>query len=296
MGAYRIIEGNASIQGSQEWLAWRRSKITASMSGIILGLSPYETPLQLYNKILSGEETPDNERMAHGRNTEAEARGWLSHHCECGYKPACMESIQYPWLACSLDAWDINCVDGIQCKAAEIKCPTSDKGYIYSLSEIPGHYYAQVQHQLTVSGLDKMIFLTYRKSDQSGCILEVKRDDLFIEKMIPILKAFYNRLAAFDPPDPIDGRDIFVLDDPEASSEALEYERACFEEQTATAKKEKLREKLISRAAGRSIKVGDLKITKVIRRGAVDYGQIEELKNVDLEKYRKKNIESWRFS
>lgn len=289
MTPYKIIDLQ---QGSHEWLIWRRSKITASMAGVILGLSPWQTPLQLFNNILSGEESYETPAMSHGKTTEAEARGWLSHEQQCGYKPVCMESIEHPWLGCSLDAWDIHA----KVKLAEIKCPIKFDGCIYDLADIPQNYYAQMQHQMAVTGEPKMIFLTYRKTDQSGVILHIKRDDLFIEKMIPLLKTFYDQLASFDAPEPIDGRDIFVLDDPEATNAANLYRQNKNLISELESDNMKLRDLIIRKAEGRSVRIHDMKITKVIRRGNVDYTSIPCLQGIDLEPYRKKPIETWRFS
>jgi putative phage-type endonuclease len=279
-------------QGSAEWLAWRRGKITASMAATILGVSPWETPLQLYNKILSGEETPDNDAMAHGRNTEAEARGWLIDRLNVGYIPACMESTHYPWMAASLDGWNAYTDKPI----VEIKCPMKSYAVIQDMCEVPAHYYPQLQHQMAVSGAQQMYFLTYSKADQEGVILTVKRDDLFIEKLIIAEEAFYRRVVAFDPPDPIDGRDLIEINDPEAKENVLHYTQLCEMIRDLEERKEDYRKKLIQRAEGKSIKVGDMKITKVIRKGNVDYSCIPELQGVTLDVYRKPNIVTWRFS
>lgn len=286
---YKIVNYQ---QGSIDWLTWRRSKITASMSAIILGLSPWETPLQLFNKILSGEETPDNERMAHGRETENEARSWAIHQTGIGYVPVCMESIEIPWMACSLDGWNSN----TEVKAIEIKCPMKSVEQLNSMMDIPANYFCQMQHQMYVSGAEKMYYITYSKSSQDGVIITVKRDDLFIEKMIPMLKTFYDRLAAFEPPDPIDGRDIFVLDDPEASNAISLYKTNKKIIDDLEKENESLRNLIIQKADGRSVKIRDTKVTKVLRRGNIDYSSIPSLQNINLEPYRKKPVESWRFS
>jgi putative phage-type endonuclease len=287
--AYKIVNVD---QQSSEWHSWRRNKITASNAAAIMGLDPHTTPLELYNRILSGEEVPDNEFMKHGRETEAEARGWVAMQTGKAYIPTCMESIEYPWMACSLDGWR----EHLEPAALEIKCPMKTIEQFALLDEIPVPHFCQLQHQMCVAGIDKMYYVTYSKASQEGLILTIKRDDLFIKKLVEAEKAFYNRLSSFEPPDPIDCRDYVEIREPEAVNEANEYERACFEERLASAKKEKIRDKLIERAAGRSVKVGDLKITKVVSRGRVDYSSIPAIQNLDLDPYRKPNTTSWRFS
>lgn len=286
---YKVVDLQ---QGGYSWLQWRRSKITASMSAVILGLSPWQTPLQLFNQILSGEEMPDNEAMSHGRNTESEARSWVIHQTGTAYAPVCMESLEHTWLACSLDGWD----QYAEVKACEIKCPMKSVEQLNSMVDIPANYFCQMQHQMACSGVDKIYYVMYSKSSQDGVIITVKRDDLFIEKMIPLLKTFYDRLASFEPPDPIDGRDIFVLDDPEASNAASLYKTNKKVIDDLEKENEVLRGLIIKKADGRSVKIRDMKVTKVLRRGNIDYGKIEAIRGMDLEPYRKKPIESWRFS
>ncbi len=279
-------------QGSPEWLFWRRNKITASTAAAIMGLDTWTTPLMLYNRILSAEEIPDNEFMKHGRETEAEARGWLATQTGKAYIPICMESIEYPWMACSLDGWR----EHLDPPAIEIKCPMKTIEQFAKLDEIPVYHFCQLQHQMAVSGIDRMYYLTYSKVSQDGIIITINRDDIFIKKLIETEKTFYDRLGSFEPPDPIDGRDIFVLDDPEAVMQADRYSQICKEIEVLEVLKEGSRRYLIDKAAGRSVKVQDLKITKVIRKGNVDYSSIPALQNLDLEPYRKKSMESWRVS
>lgn len=279
-------------QGGEKWLDWRRTKITASNAGVILGLCPYKTPLQLYNQILEGTEEPDNHFMRHGRETEPEAREWTRVQTGDLYEPGCFESTDYPWMAASLDGWNPKAF----IKLVEFKCPKKRIEQFALLTEIPPTHYAQMQHQLAVMETDKCYYVTYSKEDSDGVIITVKRDDAFIEKMIVAEKAFYKRILAFDPPDPIDGSDIEVLDDPEAQEALDRYKTWCKEIEVLEALKLGERNFLIDKASGKSVRIGDSKITKVITKGRIDYGAIEALKEIDLEPYRKPNSTSWRIS
>jgi hypothetical protein len=42
--------------------------------------------------------------------------------------------------------------------------------------------------------------------------------------------------------------------------------------------------------------IGDMKIQRITRRGSIEYDKIPELQNLDLEIYRKKPIDTWRFT
>lgn len=281
-------------QSTPQWLAWRRGKITASMAGMILGLNKYKTPLQLYNQILCGEEDPDNEFMKHGRDTEPEAREWVLKTTGKSYAPVCMESTKYPWMAASLDGWN----EENEIPILEIKCPQRgiEKFSLALLDEIPPDHFAQIQHQMAVSGADKAYYCTYSKNAQDGVLITIKRDNAFIEKMIEAEEAFYRRVIGFYPPDPIDGRDIELIDDPELANEVSEYIVVYKQFKNFEKLEKKLKEKIVERSQFKSIKVGDFKVNKSIKPGNVDYKLVPELQGVDLTPYRKENIVSWRIS
>ena len=57
-----------------------------------------------------------------------------------------------------------------------------------------------------------------------------------------------------------------------------------------------VRESLIQLSNGRNSKGMGFTVSKVVVKGSIDYSLVEELKGVDLEKYRKPNIESWRVA
>lgn len=57
-----------------------------------------------------------------------------------------------------------------------------------------------------------------------------------------------------------------------------------------------LKDQLISLAADESCQGGGVRLRKSMRKGMVQYGEIPELKEVDLEKYRKPATISWTLS
>ena len=57
-----------------------------------------------------------------------------------------------------------------------------------------------------------------------------------------------------------------------------------------------LRELLIQMAGVENVTGGGVRITRSIRKGSIQYSQIPELQNVDLEKYRKESTEIWTLS
>ncbi len=62
------------------------------------------------------------------------------------------------------------------------------------------------------------------------------------------------------------------------------------------AREEKLRKEIIAMCQEKDYSGFGVKVTKVIRKGSVEYGRIPELANVDLEKYRGEQIEYWKIT
>ena len=102
-------------QGSPEWLAFRKTKVTATDASAILGLNPWKTRLQLYHEKLSNDPPkPCNEAMQRGNDLEPIARDLFK--IKTGHK---MEPrvVVKDWAMASLDginAWN---------EILEIKCP-----------------------------------------------------------------------------------------------------------------------------------------------------------------------------
>lgn len=56
---------------------------------------------------------------------------------------------------------------------------------------------------------------------------------------------------------------------------------------------QQLKEKLIALSENQNTVGGGVRLIRSIRKGTVDYSKIPELKNVDLDQYRKNPIETW---
>jgi hypothetical protein len=59
---------------------------------------------------------------------------------------------------------------------------------------------------------------------------------------------------------------------------------------------EDLRKQLIFLSGESNSKGAGISLCQIQRKGNVDYAKIPELKNVNLDKYRKESINSWRIS
>ncbi|WP_018949100.1 lambda-exonuclease family protein [Thioalkalivibrio sp. ALMg11] len=185
-------------QRSPEWFEWRRSRITASEAAAILGVSPYTSPYQLWmrKKGLMAEQ-PDNPAMARGRLLEPLALQLYNEYTANMAAPVCVERTDVPWLGASLDGLDFwgEII-------AEIKVPGLEDHEKACEGIVPEKYYPQLQHQLVnVPSAKVNHYWSYRPGhSQETALVEVPRDEAFIESMLESVEAFWRSLSGDTPP------------------------------------------------------------------------------------------------
>lgn len=273
-------------QGSFEWHQLRKIKITATDAPVIMRASPWKTPLQLYHEKTSNNPpaTP-NERMKRGTDLEPIARELFT--LKTGIK-VCPKVIVKDWAMASLDGMSEsgNCI-------LEIKCPGSNDHNVAVLGTVPGHYYAQLQHQMYVADVEEMYYFSFDGID--GVIVEVQRDSEFIERMLIEEKKFYDCLINKTPPD-ADENDYEERTEPLWERCALRWKMIQQEKRYLEIEEEELRDQLVFLSGGSSSRGAGLSLCQVSRKGLLDYSRIPELKNIDLEQYRKPSTTSWRIT
>lgn len=181
-------------QGSEEWLRFRRSHICASDASSILGCNPYKSILQLYEEKVFGFEQEINHFMSRGIELEAIALELFEKETGLTMFPAVVKHDSIDWMAASLDGLTID-----RKKAVEIKCNGKKNHELALKGKVPNHYNAQIQHQLACTGLEFVYYYSF--TGQDGVIIEVKRDQEFIEVMIEKEREFWNNLQALRPPE-----------------------------------------------------------------------------------------------
>lgn len=284
----RIIEGLE--QGSAEWLALRKKSIGASEAPIIMGESPWTTPYQLWCRKLGLEpEQSDNSAMAEGRRKEPLVREMLRRGYPDPIMPIVAQHDTCDWLIASLDGIDS---DG---RIYEIKCPgiadheKADKGYV------PEKYRAQLQHQMLVTGKSCVIYASYNETfDPPLVSFKVDRDDEYIGKLATALQDFYRCMETLVAP-PLTDRDFVEKSDLAWQEAVTLYREACRQADYFSELKETARKELLELSSGLNTKGCGLKLSKVVRKGTVDYSAIPELKEINLDQYRKAPVVSYRI-
>jgi putative phage-type endonuclease len=187
-------------QGTDEWFAVRRGKITASAISRLLTASGKPASndtsrgmvFQLLAERLTGESEPSycNDDMMRGTMLEPYARDLYAKHYapvqECGFITATLSGVELGYSPDGLVG-----DDGL----IEIKSPRQ-KTHLQSLltNEVPAQYISQVQTGLAVSGRSWCDFISYAP----GLPLFVKRcvrDEITIAQLILAAQQAEEQLA-----------------------------------------------------------------------------------------------------
>ncbi|MFA0393429.1 lambda-exonuclease family protein [Vibrio sp. 10N.222.54.A1] len=205
------------VQRSEEWFAWRKTGITASMIPVILGKSPYQTPYQLWAELVGLKEPDDlsnNFHVQRGVAQEPEARNAVETEYGKPYMPVCVQADHNPLFLASLDGLYRF---GQESEVLEIKCP-HEKIYNEILQykgQAPTFqmYLAQVQWQLNCANAKQGRLYFYLRGKRPISV-GIPRDDAFIEQAEEAALVFWNLVQTKTPPPRIEGRDKVVYDNP----------------------------------------------------------------------------------
>lgn len=276
-------------QGSQQWLDFRKTRLGASDIPIIMGESPWCTPYQLWcQKLDLVPSQSENFAMSEGKRMEPVIRQMIVDLIGEPLTPLVAVSLNNDRILASVDA-----ITETHKRMYEIKYPSLQDHEYAMDGTCPKKYYGQLQAQMYVFDLIRNHYSSYHPQDELR-IVPIDRDETYIQTMIEMAEDFLECLDTLTPP-PMTDRDFFERYDNDWKTAALEYQLAEKIMTAAAEKKEVCRKALIA-LAGESNTTGEgIRLSRTIRRGAVDYSAIEALKEIDLEQYRKPSISSWRI-
>src|SRR5438876_12144533 len=135
------------LQGSPEWHEHRRKYRNASETAVVLKLSPWLTPYQLWQQKLGLIEQEVTAAMRHGSELEPVARAAYERRTGLVMQPLVVVDGEY---SASLDGMTLGGE-----RIVEIKCPVKGRDstlwQTVEAGRLPEHYQWQVQHQLLVT-------------------------------------------------------------------------------------------------------------------------------------------------
>ena len=277
------------IQGTPEWHEHRAKYRNASETAAVMGVSPWQTPYELWLVKTGHKETVETEAMRHGTTTEPAARAAFELESCLIMQPLVMVDGDY---SASLDG-----VTLLGDTIVEIKCPyrgqTSELWQMVKDDVVPHHYMLQVQHQLMVSGAKTAYLWVYDGQQGVGVSIEPN-----LETFAQI-KSAWNTFQLYldhDSPPPLTEQDTVRQYDAEwqqAAEAYLSCKAACDDAETKVlaAKAHLIALTTHSRESGCGVS-----LTKYWKQGNVDYKKVPQLQNVDLELYRGKMSEEVRVT
>lgn len=270
------------VQGSQEWLDYRRTRVTATDAAVVMGVDPWDTPFQRWQQKLGlvGDKFV-HFGMARGNALESVAREAYGSISGVPSMPTCVEHDSLPFMA-SLDGISID-----YDRLVEIKNLAD-----WDINSVPENYWVQMQFQLLCSDIKEGDFFSYSGKGKVGKLFSVAIDGSYQQRLIEACLHFHHCCLSGKPP-PLTERDCVPRDDVPyhvAASHWMEAKKLLDE---AIEREKQAREELKALSNDRSTEGFGVRVRKIVQPGGVDYKSIPELSGVDLEKYRKPPIVKW---
>lgn len=186
----------------KEWLAYRRLGVCGSDTGIILGLNPYRSVLELWEDKtgqIQIEETENN--FTHfGHVLEPVIRQEFQKRTgmKVRVRNAIFQSETDPFMLADIDGI-VTEPDGSKA-IFEAKTAIEYKKGEWENGRIPDSYYSQVQHYMEVTGLDRA-YIACLVGGNAFYIYKIERNDEYIKWLIGKEKEFWNHVRNMSMPD-----------------------------------------------------------------------------------------------
>lgn len=292
-------------QHTPEWHAARKGRITGSIVGGILGLSPWQKPADILRAMVReyhGAESEFQGNPATEHGTQNEQRAMLAFMRETGLT---VEKTGFHPYGDRMGASP----DGLTSDGGvlELKVPYGlrNGGDFKPLKDQP-HYECQVQMEMLATGRPHAYFAQYiaPKGDplapdyveEAISIERVEADPQWIDRNLPAISAFYELyLSEIDNPDHLEPLRV-QIETPEAGILLSELDGIRARKKADEAREKELLAELVKLAGEKNALIHGRTLTKVERVGNVQYAKIPELAGVDLDKYRGKPSSFWRFT
>lgn len=274
-------------QGSKEWLELRKNFIGASDAPIIMGVSPWMTPYQLWEQKLGfGKEQEETEAMRLGKQLEDVARKKYEMESLDSFDAAVIINPRVPFMMASLDG-----LSSCKRRIIEIKCANIHDHELAKNGEVPSKYFPQLQHQMACGGFQSIDYVSYNKKEDDIQIVTVQRDEEYITFLIQEETKFWDNVKNLQAPEFCD-RDFRERDE-EWKQIAMELYSIRQTMSDLKKKDKELSDQLKERSDGVNSRCGEYRYKVSYSKGTIDYSAIPELSGVDLEKYRKPTIQKW---
>lgn len=291
-------------QRSEAWFESRKGRITGSRVGAILGLSPWQKPIDVLRAMVreyhgATSEFSGSVATDHGNNNEQ--RAMLAFMRKTGLDVDQCGFFAYGELMGASP-------DGLTSDGGvlELKCPYGlrNGGDFKPLADQP-HYAAQVQMELLATGRGHAYFAQYRapKGDplapdyveEAINVERVELDPGWIDKHLPAISAFYDLLLS-ELHNPEHLEPLRVIIDAQEVLDEIDALRA--RQKADEAREKELLSVLIKQADGKNALVNGRKLTLSKDSKSVAYAKAiaEIAPEADLSKWTSVKRGSWRLT
>lgn len=288
-------------QRSPEWFNARKNMITGSQCGAILGHNPYKKPAEVMRDMVRayhGLPSSFTGNVATEWGTANEQSAINQYEMFHGAVPVTETGFhihpEHDWLGSSPDGLlgDTGVI--------EIKAPYGQRDknppVFKTLAEQP-HYEAQVQIEMFTTGRDWANFFQWAPFGDK--IETIELNQTWLADNIPKLKAFHESfLIERELPNATRYLEDAHLEQTDQTITDLvtRYSSVSAQAKELEVIKKDLLAEITERCGERDSSINGHKLTKVERKGSVNYKDIPELKGVDLESYRKASSSFWKLS
>lgn len=287
-------------QNTNEWLAWRKKGLGASDAPIILGVSPWKTPMQLYEEKIDKtiKLYESNWAMERGNRLELVVRARYEFLNDVEMPAMNCEHSEIKYMRTSLDGGNKLLKRGIEIKVGGL----ADHIALKESNKIPEKYYPQLQHQFFVTGFEQIDYVSYYlkkgQDENEGDLFSVPvyPDLNFLKDYLPKAEKFWECVQKRKPPELID-KDFKIIKLKKVSALSEEYKTNLAIFNGAKKALDIVKKDLLNIVCKehKRIKTSCLNIQLINRQGSVDYSKIPELKEVNLDEYRKKSSQYWKI-
>ncbi len=198
------------IQGTDEWLEWRKSGVGASLVSTLIDCNPYKTKYVAWGEILGFWEEDDltrNPNIIRGNRYENEGSLAFQQQIGRSFFPVCVESAYGAPFIASLDGYN-----QLHNEVLEIKCPHPYKWKELvsqgRLSKAYRLYYSQVQYQLFVTNAEIGYLAFYNVETKELLTFKIKANTAYQEWLAEIVNDFYVCCRDIQPPELDKQRDV----------------------------------------------------------------------------------------
>lgn len=179
----RIVEKTDDMHETEEgrlrWLKLRKDYIGGSEAAAALGLSRYQSPIELYyNKTEESVSMEDSERMWAGRMMESTIAQMFADRT---FKHVVKQPFFYSHPVHSFMGANIDY--GVYAENAGLECKNTTNRTDFADGKVPDEYYLQCQHYMAVTGASRW-YLAYLLDGWRFNYVTIERDEHLINMLI----------------------------------------------------------------------------------------------------------------